>query len=458
MAVEGGSARVALDKVEQALGRARARRAVLAREKARAEFLEVSAPMRSKVLGSLKLRIRTSLLADPDMWPCVRSAGTALVDEMLADVEKEIERSLQAALLQQQRDANEPGPSGGVFCPWYRLRAFVLHHYLPHDKMLFGKLKDPAYVLLYLATLVPAHGVRVCIFALLLLMLVLPGRPDEFQLINFILLCKGMQFLTSGLIQLAVGAGKYFACYSGAKAELLECVDRHGPGAGDGIGLAVDYLGSIALVWVAFGLLGRSEKHGPDRHQAATAEEAEKAEKAGGRLRSLLVYDRTCFFLSNLWLLALTACTCPQHFVGPAGRGLRGLAGDPQFSANIYWCCVGYSVLSMPFAPFMVSGLQEVMTHCYATGFNRHGACVPFELPSAELEGPVPAEEACTQDLTSYCAAQATNILRTVNRGRAMRGAGEDYALEDIVGDFSRGVWALLTGAQPLERSAEGLP
>merc|ERR1719215_2496291 len=104
---------------------------------------------------------------------------------------------------------------------------------------------------------------------------------------------------------------KYFFCFtwfrdSSQPAQLMMCIDDHGPGAHDGYGLALDYLGSIILVWIAFWHLPRSQKNAQDRVQrekedsdsSDVAEEERRAVKAGGRLKALMWYDRTCFFIS----------------------------------------------------------------------------------------------------------------------------------------------------------------
>ena len=142
------------------------------------------------------------------------------------------------------------------------LRAFVLHHYLPHDRTIFGKLKDPVYLLLTAVTLLPVHLLRVAFFSAILLMIVVPGPPDEFQLVSFILNFKGTQFLNAGLLMMARGALEYFACFSFHKDRILQCVADSGPGAEGSLFLGVmDYLGSCLLVWVAFWALPHSKKY-----------------------------------------------------------------------------------------------------------------------------------------------------------------------------------------------------
>jgi len=443
----------------------------LRQEKNRQDFFEATAPIRKKVLGAIKDAIKQSAMADPDMWPSVRSALEAILDHALNDVEHELERNLEKALYQRVTDSAAEGPKGSLLlAPWYGFRAFVLHHYLPHNKLVWGKLRDPIYLVMYLATFLPIHGVRVCIFAMVLLMLVFPGPPDEYQLINFILLCKGCQFLSTGFFQLLLGAMKYFFCYtvfrdSSQPAELMICIDNHGPGAHDGYGLALDYLGSIALVWVAFRLLPRSQKHAHDRIDMAdsdtseleVAEEKRRAANAGGRLRALMWYDRTCFLVSTVLALMLSL---PDMWGlwedGGFYAVVTELPGDPHFNANLFWCCVFYSLTSLPFFPFCISGLQEVMTHCYATGFNRHGACVAFE-----TDAPAPPSNSVSkkklEKRLSFFAPSVTRVVKVLEEGKKWRnGPADEWDYQR--GDFGRGVWAMMRkSVRPTPSSSNAL-
>eukprot|EP00931_Biecheleriopsis_adriatica_P022339 TRINITY_DN14380_c0_g1_i1.p1 TRINITY_DN14380_c0_g1~~TRINITY_DN14380_c0_g1_i1.p1 ORF type:complete len:685 (-),score=99.74 TRINITY_DN14380_c0_g1_i1:35-2089(-) len=413
------------------VGQKAMQKAALIQDKVNADFLSVTAGIRSTLMESLKQSIKRSALSDPDMWKPVRSAVDAVVEQFWEDVEHEIERSLEAALLQARADADAEGPSAAFpLGLWYRFRAFVLHHYLPHNRSIFGKLNDP---------------VRVFIFALILLMIAFPGPPDEYQLINYILLFKGTQFLTSGLIQMASASAHYYMCYSFHRASIAECLDRSGPGASQGFGLAFDYLGSIALVWIAFSLLAGSKRNGDSlpgaSSPASKAEELKEDLARGGRLRYLLDYDRKCFAASVLLLLFLTILTCWNHLVE---LDFRGLLEDPQLSANIFWCCVLYSILSLPFAAFLIPGLKTVLMHCDTTGFNDHGACVTFALPtgkqSAGESNPLRGFERPVNIVT--------NVLHYVNIGRRVRvGSEEDrHNWEYRTGDFSRGVFNSIFG------------
>merc|ERR1719401_3383779 len=104
-----------------------------------------------------------------------------------------------------------------------------------------------------LTTFLPVFGIRVFFFSGILLCLLVPGPPDEYQLINFILIFKGTQFFTTGVGLGFFGAMEYYGCYLFAPLDLRACIDEHGPGATDWLSsLLMDYLGSITLVWIAF--------------------------------------------------------------------------------------------------------------------------------------------------------------------------------------------------------------
>ncbi|CAK0911082.1 unnamed protein product [Prorocentrum cordatum] len=370
-------------------------RANLGRELAKAKLLDVSAPMRSSVLGGLKTLIRESAVADP-----VRKGFEGAIDSFLNDLEHEIEGNLEAALLKQKSLATIEGPDGGR-CPlrcYYRVRAFILYHFLPHDKSIFGKLKDPVYLCMLLLTLLPFALVRVAFYSVVLAMIVFPRPPDEFQLVNFILLFKGSQFLNAGLITMGKGSMKYFICFSLHPGHMTTCIVERGPGASDSlVNALIDYVGSCVLVWIAFRQLPHSEKHarskylareqdGPhsDKHaKAKTPQESNAGEGfgsgKGGQLGRLLWYDVRCFALSLAVLAVVAVVTWRLEY--EQQDFLHWVLRSAHFREDLFWCKVLYGILSLPFLPFSVSFLLKVLTHCEYTGYNEHGGCVAFDIP-----------------------------------------------------------------------------
>lgn len=217
----------------------------------------------------------------------------------------------------------------------------------------------------------------------------IPGPADEFQLTNFILLFKGTQFFTSGVIALFIGAMQYYRCYIFNVHDMGDCVQRHGPGAWEWLwGQCFDYFGSVLLVCIAFLNLPRSHSLPRSRYCEISNHPSPISDKQttycccltgvkdrGGRLRKLLMYDVCCFVTSFVVIFLLHL-----KWSGPHQRD--------DLRPAIYWSRVVYALFALPFSLFVLPVFFELLTHCIATGHNEHGACVEFayriEKPSEE--------------------------------------------------------------------------
>merc|ERR1719323_1487783 len=102
----------------------------------------------------------------------------------------------------------------------------------------------------------------------------------------------------------------------------------------------------------------------------------------GGRLKRLLRWDLINFGISGVALVVITLCTCSFESV----VNFRDLQYEAQFKANVFWCIVLYSLLSLPFVIFEIPCLQTVLTHSDVTGFDETGACVAFRLQRTPSE------------------------------------------------------------------------
>ncbi|CAK9006658.1 unnamed protein product [Durusdinium trenchii] len=363
----------------------------LLKEVAKRQLLQTSAPLRAQLMGNLKKVMKERMSADPHMWDCVKSLQASAIDTLWEDLEKEIELNVELAWLHSQEAQTEPERVSTWSCYAF-VRKKILHHYLPYDRSIFGKLRDPIYLALTMTMLIPNAGFRVSVLSMILAFILHPGPPDEFQLINFILLCKGTQFLTGGLVSMGQGAAIYFGCFNWHETELSACVAERGPGRVSSLaGELADYLGSIMLVWVAFFCLtfaqerrqreNELKREAYDRQQQekdgnpdlnAKASTRLKIEVRGGRISSLLKYDVACFIISLFVLLLLNSKT----LMGT--RGAYEVTAYRHFQEDIFWCKVLYSLFSFPFLIFTIQPLQQVLTHAAPTGFNENGACVPF--------------------------------------------------------------------------------
>jgi hypothetical protein len=217
---------------------------------------------------------------------------------------------------------------------------------------------------------------------------VFPRPPDEFQLVNFILLFKGSQFLNAGLMTMGKGSMKYFICFSLHPGHMTKCVVEQGPGASDSlVNALIDYVGSCVLVWIAFRQLPHSEKHvSPKylaREQAKTPQESNAGEGfgagKGGKLGRLLMYDVRCFALTLVVLAVVAVVTWRLGY--EEQDFLHWVLRSAHFREDLFWCKVLYGILSLPFLPFSVSFLLKVLTHCEYTGYNEWGGCVAFDIP-----------------------------------------------------------------------------
>lgn len=350
-----------------------------------------TAPALKQLLGSVGDYLKASVTSDPDMWPCVRPHMLSIVTSFWEDIEQEIETGLKTAVIAPPMTKSVESltaPDDAMEeLGWFsrhglRIRSFLLHHYLPYNRSIFGKLKDKVYVCMVLTTMLPIFGIRVFFFFCILLMLLKPGPPDEFQLINFILTFKGTQFFTSGVGLGFFGAMSYYVCYLFAGDGLRLCIDRRGPGSTDWLSsLLFDYVGSMCLVWVAFLYLPRSRRKHWLHAQKVKRKEPEVyccclrgIVEQGGRLRKLLIYDLICFVTSFAFFIPV--------YLG-AGNSILEEAEEEQFrfahlKETVYWCRILYSLLSLPFVVFVIPGVGKVLTHSVSTGYDPNGRIMEF--------------------------------------------------------------------------------
>lgn len=369
------------------------RTVALNRERCKAVLLDTTYQVRHQVLCNFRDLLKSSFTQDPNVPRMVSKYAEISIDMLWKDIEEEIERDIEVALLQQQAREEVAGPSGWwVFSGLLRLRAFLLHHYLPNDKSIWGKVKDPIYLATFGSMLIPSSVCHFSIMSGLLLMLLFPGPPDEFQLLNFIMLFKGLQFGTNGVLKCLKCSMVEYACYSADKNHILDCINTWGPPSTTPLDLMLDYMGTIFLTWLAASMLPRSKVHAHRKqlirsgnfHRDTHPEDDDEAHKrrAGHRLHILLRYDMVCFLISLLLLTVLTLCLCGR--MQP-----RNLLHDPQFSANIFWCSIFWSLSTFPFLPLNVSWLFVAFSRSTPTGFNHLGACVAFEIVWKEEAKPL---------------------------------------------------------------------
>jgi len=322
----------------------------------------------------------------------LRPVAETAMSELWDDIQMDIESRIEDAVLDRSEVLDiAPEATGCLCCIFLWLRSWVLFHYLPYNRSIYGKLRDPIYVLMTLSTMLPIFGIRVFFFSAILFMLLFPGPPDEYQLINFILIFKGTQFFTVGVAMMFIGAMRYYACYLFDGGDLRRCIDSNGPGSSDYLSSEIfDYVGSIVLVWIAFLALPLSSVH-LSGHRKTSEHEVKVyccclrgVPTRGGRLRWLLRYDVVAFALS-------VAMYVPMFMVKSAEGQDENRRHPHQALVHaketVYWCRILYSILSLPFVLFAVPLCGRVLTHSVYTGYNEYGACVEFRYREPTEEG-----------------------------------------------------------------------
>jgi hypothetical protein len=378
------------------------------KENLKATALDHTEPVIDKLLLVVAEKVKRSATANPYMFGWVKNSIAGAVDDLWPDIQVELKDALTSTF--RAPAAVDPGPA----LPWYhcygRFRAFVLGHFIPYDKDVWAKLRDPLFVLLTLLTMVPVFAAREAFFALVLLLHLFPGSKshgavDEWQLINFIMSFKGMQFLTGGVIGGGLGGVQYMLCvnkdsHSAANTLalakesplLMHSCHESGPGSSDSFLLdCVSFGLNILLVWVAFLALPCSARHGAkgfsietNRDRAKSARAAAEADTCccgafrvekgrGGRLRKMLAWDLFAFCASAGLFVALNAAQ---------GGGMDALTDSAhwQFRSNLYWAKISYALLSFPFVVFALPVVFGVLTHAKPTGYAPTGRCVPKQL------------------------------------------------------------------------------
>eukprot|EP00929_Paragymnodinium_shiwhaense_P057503 TRINITY_DN28790_c0_g1_i1.p1 TRINITY_DN28790_c0_g1~~TRINITY_DN28790_c0_g1_i1.p1 ORF type:complete len:442 (-),score=56.74 TRINITY_DN28790_c0_g1_i1:338-1663(-) len=354
---------------------------------ARGALFDMSKPMRARMVFGLRESLKSQLVADPDMPNGVKGGIEGLVDLLCDDamvyLETNVEDARLAAIGRVETDVKALGEIGQspTPCTPGAFRAFMLYHLLPYDISIFGQFKDPIFWILTAVSLITFYGVRIVFFFVVFLM-IMAGRPaDEYQLTGYILAFKGTQFLSSGVCMAVMAAVRYYMC---VLPDGTHTCAENGPGATqDIVSGAIDILGSCILVWAAFAALPFSVRSAGMRDEFGDAPQDEKQTQRGGRLARLLTWDLVCFALSLLLLAAMTyfgASETHKSAKPDQGEYVAYIQDSWQFRTSVFFARVFYSILSFPFILFMIPGLNGVLTHTTATGYNRQGICVPFVL------------------------------------------------------------------------------
>jgi len=265
-----------------------------------------------------------------------------------------------------------------------QFRAFFLYHYWPCDKSLFQMyLKEPIDICVLLLALSPSVMVRSVFFTVVLLCLSIPWAPDEHQIVQFILACKGTAIFTDGFARALSGFFIYYSCIRDGS-----CHSGGGPGSGTGIIAVAFDLYIEVLIWFAcFVLLPRTSRLGPragataasssSTGQAANAEvgDGEADIRKGGRMNVLLKYNLVCF----AWCLVLFGALSAKDLMGADMQHVKDEVWMWRIPENFYWCRSLFGFSMFPFCILLHPRLNKLFTHSTQTGFTRLGTLQRYE-------------------------------------------------------------------------------
>lgn len=339
------------------------------KERAKNRVLNGTMPLGGKVLDLIKDSVIENATDDADMPAPVARSLRWLIDGIFYDLKVEARKGVRDRALTKVNDGDGARRAPCICTPW-GFRAFILHHFLPHDRSIWGKLKDPVYLFLLLIVLFPRFAGRQCFFCGVLFLIAFPCPPDEYQLVNFVLQFKGSQYLTGGvlaslwaMIQSETCARRGFLCPALGPMPFT-------------FGL-LELLLNIVLCWTAFMMLPYSKKYGGSKFVAEKHLDEERLEKSlptrifcccgvafhedrGGRLAYLLRYDACCVAVCAILFVLLTWLWESKEMA-------------------LFWIETLHAFMSVPFALFMLPGLQRLLTHTEPTGYDVAGKCVELQ-------------------------------------------------------------------------------
>mmetsp|Transcript_124211 Transcript_124211/g.247482 ORF Transcript_124211/g.247482 Transcript_124211/m.247482 type:complete len:540 (-) Transcript_124211:72-1691(-) len=309
-------------------------------------------------------------LEDDEMPRCVARCQDRMIDATWPHVREEVMWELAVYLDGASDEAEVEHPEGKVNC----CTAFFRYHLYPFDRGFWRQLRDPIWWLFALVAMVPVHGISPAVFVIRFFII---DRSDEFQLIQYILEFKGMQFITQGVIRSIAGYFAFVACVTVPAQEANHRCDKSGPGVyGPASVLGViGYIVTHIVVWISFCLLRCSVERGRSTLKGNLNVDPESSRvirsKRGGFLKYFVFWD-VAVFIIFVGVCIYVATTRPALEVG-----------DWALDQTIYAGQIAHGLLSAPFFFFTLPGLSRVLTHSLPTGYDKNGRCRPLRTPPA---------------------------------------------------------------------------
>ena len=317
---------------------------------------------------------------DPDMCGCVKRLKDDLIDEFYPDLREEIMFILRTKISQPYIEFKEPEKLCCLVAAMRGSRAWILYTLDPVDMTIWKRIKTFSFWILQIIQLFPLYGVQTFF---LLLYFLLMCKVDEYQLVNYIVSFKKLQFFTIGCLGGLIAYIQYFFCIltSRGSADIYGEVNRCAAKSGqDAITYWIEvgtFFLKIVLVWAAYMLLPCSKKLGQPSFRIMHASVQQNIEedhkkcfncaRGGSRLRKLMIWE----LFASIFTVAVFLVI---YFL---------LINRDQISMRevVKFCQILYGLLSFPFLIFSLPLMTTMLTKSRPTRYDSYGRCVP-DLPT----------------------------------------------------------------------------
>lgn len=331
-------------------------------------------------------------LKDPYMPGIVYSFLSSLVDAIWPDVQHEV-KDVALSRMQKKKRIDHGSP-----CCCWSPRSFLRYHLMPYDRNFWRCLRDPTWWVFRIVSCIPRYGAPQIVFTIYFFTIDL---MDEYQLLNFILAFKALQFLNLGILSSIVGAVQYYICTARDS-----CASGGAPS--EQVFTMALFVWQIVLVWIAFILMPCAKRKGGQYYQLVRTavddspeyttlkeaiftdtfarlteeQDAQASARVRSRLRNFLLYDLVIFLICCLFAAGLYKFNA----LNTDANGDRNNHITDQimhddnfiFTSGLYWVKAFYGLMSFPFALLLLPGLSSVLSHARATAYNPFGVTVPY--------------------------------------------------------------------------------
>lgn len=188
-----------------------------------------------------KIHICRMATNDRDMPVVIRHYLQGVINMYITDVQQELmsDLSVRLKILDAAKTATGTGEkvhrrqnkSGALGC-WYKVSAFLrgirnwfLYNEVPCDLTIFGKIRSPVWWIFLLSKLYYGLGFQAIMFTI---RMILVDKRDEWQMFEFIMTFKGIQFLT-GTISTFMGVFAFIRCAGIVDSNQTHTCDAVGP-------------------------------------------------------------------------------------------------------------------------------------------------------------------------------------------------------------------------------------